>query len=343
MKSIDISVKALGDDSIHIADIYNNMAELYARKGDLDNALSFHEQSLVISSYRLGAEDPKVAKSFYNIGNILANKGELDKALEHHNDALRIRRAFDDQHDSVTDSYERIAIIIETKGDKAYRDHNYDKGLECYEKSLSIYQNRLQSMNPLSYVDVYSKKAEIYQQKGELEKALEYLHKSLAIKQENPTKDYVDLAISYHNIAKILCSKKQFDEALQYCNKALEVRRESLGDNHLLLADSYTLLADVHAQISDYDESMECLQQSLTIKINHFNGYKHLEVAETLALIGRVLMSKEDSGGAWEKIDEALKIRQGKLSEDDPKITELVQLKNQLIHSVDAQCMECRL
>ena len=337
-KSIDISVKALGDDSIHIADIYNNMAELYARKGDLDNALSFHEQSLVISSYRLGAEDPKVAKSFYNIGNILANKGELDKALEHHNDALRIRRsAFEDQHDSVTDSYERIAIIIEAKGDKAYRDHNYDEGLECYEKSLSIYQNHLQSMNTLSYVNIYSKIAEIYQQKGELEKALESLHKSLAIKLENPTKDYVDVAISYHDIAKVLCSMKQFDEALQYCNKALEVRRESLGDNHLLLADSFTLLADVHARICDYDKSIECLQQSLTIKINHFNGYEHLEVAETLALIGRVVMSKGDSNGAWEKIDKALKIRQGKLSEDDPKITELVQLKNQLINTVDAQ------
>ena len=64
-----------------MADSYNNIGEVYRRKGDLENALLQHQRALEIRTRVFGSEHPDVATSCNNIGAVYLEKGDLENAL----------------------------------------------------------------------------------------------------------------------------------------------------------------------------------------------------------------------------------------------------------------------
>ncbi|MCH7676245.1 ATP-binding protein, partial [candidate division KSB1 bacterium] len=85
--------------------------------------------------------------------------------------------------------------------------------------------------------------AQIYQDLGQLEKALEFQMKSLKIMEEILDPKHPSLATSYNNLATIYKALGQLEKALEFQMKSLKIREEILDPNHPDLATSYNNLA----------------------------------------------------------------------------------------------------
>ena len=79
---------------------------------------------------------------------------------------------------------------------------------------------------------VYNNIGSVYKNNGNLDKALEYYEKDLAICEKVLGKEHPDTAASYNNIGAVYFAKEDYETALDYFNKALIIFYEKLGENH---------------------------------------------------------------------------------------------------------------
>lgn len=105
--------------------IYNWLGLVYQRKGDIDNALFYHERSLSLA--RDLGNTKLEATELNNIASIYHDKGELDKALDYYERSLRLH---EDEKDKVA-TYNNIALIYYDKGD-------YQKAIEYLKKAIDL-------------------------------------------------------------------------------------------------------------------------------------------------------------------------------------------------------------
>ena len=99
-----------------MAEIYNNMANVYGEKCDLDKALRYYNKSFSIRLNTLGENHPDVASSYTNMAIVYKEKGELDKALEYYNKSLSIRlNTLGENHPDVATSYNNMATVYDQK------------------------------------------------------------------------------------------------------------------------------------------------------------------------------------------------------------------------------------
>ena len=66
-KSLDIRLKALGEEHPDVANTYNNMAIVYRNQGDYSKALDFYQKALDIRLKALGPEHPSTKRTIQNM------------------------------------------------------------------------------------------------------------------------------------------------------------------------------------------------------------------------------------------------------------------------------------
>jgi len=89
-----ISAFPSSKDSTHA---YCNLADAYAKKGELDKAISEYKHALVIN--------PRFANAHNNLGVAYCRKGMLDKAITEFNKALSIKPNYADAHNNLGTTY----------------------------------------------------------------------------------------------------------------------------------------------------------------------------------------------------------------------------------------------
>ncbi|CAF1272032.1 unnamed protein product [Rotaria sordida] len=67
--------------------------------------------------------------------------------------------------------------------------------------------------------------------------ALTYFQKGLEIRENKRQKNHPDLAVIYHNMAKLYLSTRQYSMAMKNIQQALEIAQEKLPSNHSHLLD----------------------------------------------------------------------------------------------------------
>ncbi len=72
----------------------------------------------------------------------------------------------------------------------------------------------------------------IYYTMGQLEKALEFQLKALAIREQVLAKNHPDLAQSYHNLSTIYFSMQEIPRALPYAQKAVDIWQSLFPNGH---------------------------------------------------------------------------------------------------------------
>ena len=141
-KSLAIWLKQLGSGHPQVLTGYNNIGEVYNKKGEYDKALEYHQKSLDIKLKQLGSNHPSLAISYHNIGLVYNIKSEHDKALEYHQKSLTIMlKQLGPDNPYIAKSYNNIGSVHQRKAE-------YDKALEYYQKSLAILLKQLGADHP---------------------------------------------------------------------------------------------------------------------------------------------------------------------------------------------------
>lgn len=143
----------------------------------------------------------------------------------------------------------------------------------------------------------------IYDDKGNVIKALEYYHKSLSIREE--LDDKLGIAVSLNNIGIIYIKQGEPEQALDYYLKSLAVKRQ-LGDKKSI-ATSLNNIAAVYKELGNLQKSIEYYTKSLLIRedIKDNKG-----IAVTLNNMGTLYKDRGSLDTALNYYNKALQIRQ---------------------------------
>ncbi|CAF3971370.1 unnamed protein product, partial [Rotaria sp. Silwood1] len=79
--------------------------------------------------------------------------------------------------------------------------------------------------------------------------ALTYFQKGLEIRQKKLPKDHPDLAVVYHNMAKLYLSTRQYNMAMKNIQQTIEIAQEKLPSTH--------------PHLSDYKETFEKIRKKM--------------------------------------------------------------------------------
>jgi len=150
---------------------FGNIGLIYSDKGDLDEALKYHEDALKIArdnGYKQGE-----AIQLGNIGLVYAGRGDLDTALKYHEDALKIAR---DIGYKLGEAFQlgNIGTIYIRKGD-------LDTALKYHEDALKIARDIGYKLGEAFQL---GNMAIVYRRKEDFNKAEKYQEESDKLKDE---------------------------------------------------------------------------------------------------------------------------------------------------------------
>ena len=300
----DRALKYLGRD-LSLLDSANLEAQLHIMEGNYEAA----EQTLP-NIYELIAEYKKMKELYANAVQVEYN------TFETYITAFTATLQFDSAaHYAMmkADRYEND-IQAQFAAGSFLKDFacNYDLALKYYNRALHIAEKNNDSIDvATSYNNIGS----VYYQKGDYDKALEYLNKALTIQKAKLGEEHTDVATSYNNIGSLYSKKGNYDKALEYLNKALTIRKAKLGDEHTDVATSYNNMGLVYSDKGDYDKALEYYNKALTIQKSNL-GEEHTDVATSYNNMGLVYSDKGDYDKALEYYNKALTIRKSKLGEE---------------------------
>jgi tetratricopeptide (TPR) repeat protein len=264
-----------------------NIGLIYSAKGDLDNALKYHEDALAIHK-EIGYGQGK-ASDLGNIGVIYKTKGDLNKALEYHQESLKIHRKLG-YGQGEANQLSNIGLIYSAKGD-------LDNALKYHEDALAIHRK-------LGYIQGEANQLGniglIYIVKGDLNKALEYHQESLKIHRGIGYRygEAADLG----NIGVIYKAKGNLDNALKYYQEALKIHREIDRQGE---ANQLGNIGLIYKDKGELDKALKYLNDARDIDVEV--GYRQGE-ANQLGNIGLIYKAKGELDKALKYLNDALKI-----------------------------------
>ncbi|MFX0091033.1 MAG: tetratricopeptide repeat protein [Candidatus Hodarchaeota archaeon] len=144
---------------------------IFWQKGDLKQALEFHQQGLTLSKELQNKQG--MALSLRKIGFVYRHKGELDLSLEYLEQGLELWKGCGSKQDVAT-TLVGIGEVYRYKGE-------LDRALEYHEQALALYKeidNKSDLLGSLNNIGL------TYYAKGDLDRAMEFLEQSLSLREE---------------------------------------------------------------------------------------------------------------------------------------------------------------
>jgi tetratricopeptide (TPR) repeat protein len=146
--------------------------------------------------------------------------------------------------------------------------------------------------------------------KGELQKAAQYLEKSVQVEITQKGEDHWDVAVSLHTLAGVLHSQGDLDGARQNLERSLQIKAQVFSaDIHPEVAASLHALAVVLQAQGDLDGARRNLERSLQIYAQVFGTDIHPSVAASLHALAGVLKDQGDLDGARRNLERSLQIK----------------------------------
>ncbi|MFX0094156.1 MAG: tetratricopeptide repeat protein [Candidatus Hodarchaeota archaeon] len=272
--------KPLAKVEVRKASLLYHKGTIYRLKGNLDQALEYHQKALTIQN-KLGKKQD-IAASLNCIGIIYDLKGDLNQALEYHQRSLVLRQEIGNKH-LIALSLHNIGVIYLLKG-------NLNQALKHYEDSLVLFEetgNKELIGSSLTNIGI------VYRQKGELDQALEYYQRSLTLREPTGNKQEIMRLLS--NIGIIYAQKGELNQALEYYQKSLELQME-IGHN---IDISITLLQIITAHLDNNSlgRAKEFLRQLQYIN----NQEKNKTISQRTRLAEALILRASSQSGDWDK------------------------------------------
>ncbi|QCK16809.1 tetratricopeptide repeat protein [Mangrovivirga cuniculi] len=190
---------------IFLANINNNLANIYGNRGDTTLMLDYYDKALVHA--RAVNSEPLISMILNNIGNTNLYQGDFDRAFENLNSALQIRKRLKG-YKSLAQSYRNLGFFYFKSGKPDSAIMYFNQSIDAAKKVGSLKE----------HVDSKEGLAKVYESIGQPEMALDHF------------KEYKLLNDSLYNerrvseLAKIE-SQYQYDKE-QLKSEAEQKRRE---------------------------------------------------------------------------------------------------------------------
>jgi len=196
-------------ESVELARLYEDVAHMLRRMGQVTEALSWAEKALLLAE-KLNALEA-VADSCIELGIELGIVGDRKKGQEYANRALRI---------ALDNDYLEIAIAAYDKVGGLLPFEEYEKRLDCWEKGLAL----TKKIGDISYYAYFlSGPVSEYMYRGELDKAKTLGEEALALAKKAGDLTYIPWNLLL--LGEIFQKLGEWDKSEQYYKEAVDISR----------------------------------------------------------------------------------------------------------------------
>ncbi len=232
-------------DSSGLAEIYNKKGEVFLNDENYKRAAEWFEKANGVSSKSTIEALYQLGDAWYSIDTV--------KSVKYY-DAARLKSAKDGNTDYQFYSARSLAFL-------AYRSHDLIKGDTYYDECVSLSK---QINTAAATAKCLSLKAWRYESETELDSALMYYQKALAIFD---SVDRGSAILQLNNISSVHISKGEFQKADDALAKAIQVSREmsdslNLGNTLQLTTFLYSRTADFSKGIANSDNAINIFRKS---------------------------------------------------------------------------------
>jgi tetratricopeptide (TPR) repeat protein len=185
-----------------------------------------------------------IAYTLQLLGNICRMKGDIDLAFDYASRSLTIFEEIRDQRGIVAS---RITL-----GHNSIMEGNLNQAIKYFKQNLSI-----KSINLLAKVDCLQALGSVYQTRGELDKALNYFQRGLALAEK--VNYYTAFVNSQLTIGGIYILKGDYKLAIEYLELGLSLAEKMNYED--LIATSLITLGIAYIQLDALDEVQKYLDR----------------------------------------------------------------------------------
>lgn len=188
----------------HIASFfYQSIADNYLQQGSFSIAVDYYQQALQASKKAVAVGQQKtldLASIHNNLGELHNYQGHFDSAMYYYQIAL-------EEYQKDADEYGQ-AYVIGNMGTVYAQTNQHIKAKSHIDSAVQMLE-RMEDMYPIAVYLTYM--ADLYQQAGDLPRALEYLQESLSIAEQHDLKQQIRDA--HQALAAFYKSQSLFDSA----------------------------------------------------------------------------------------------------------------------------------
>jgi tetratricopeptide (TPR) repeat protein len=160
-----------------------------------------------------------------------------------------------------------------------YRSGDYENALTYYQKALDSYEH-LQAYYEPPFGDdnnnmatiqkniavIYNSIGEVHRSKDNYAEALDWLNKSMTIREKIQGDSHPDTAKTYNNIALVHDSKGEYAEAVKWYRKSLTIYEKTLGSEHPDTGKVYNRLGVAYLRQDSYADAMSLFKKAAAIQ-----------------------------------------------------------------------------
>ncbi len=250
------------NDSLKIADIYNNIGVINFYRGEYEKALINMLNSVQIYEKK---EMYSVAVDNYgNIAMIYNENKNYKKAAEYCLKALNI-------YVKSGNYYQQTAQLINLANINKNMN-NLDLSTEYLNQALEIAQkNNYKKLIELAYSNL----GLVYEKKGLYDKAIDVIQKSLKINQSKSVESEVK---NLRYLGRLYKKQKKYNLALKYLNES-----EKKSEKIKLVSEYYDIYlekSELYEAMHDYQNSLKYYQKYSAVKDTIFNKEKNKQITE---------------------------------------------------------------
>ena len=178
-------------------------------------------------------------------------------------------------------------------GDYANALVQYQNARNAFEQMLPYYRQSLGDGHDntitvrKNLAAVYNALGDVCRNQKKYAEAMNWLNKSLEIREKFLGKDHPETAETYNNIALVYDGQGQYAKALEWYQKDLAVSEKTLGSNHPDTAKTYNNIGMVYFHQGNSASAMEWFKKALAIQENQ-QSYENPNAAMTYNNIAEV-------------------------------------------------------
>jgi len=216
---------------------------------------------------------PRNSDSFFCLGDSYYRSGEFKSALP----AMRQAEKLASDKEDLMYIYNELGLVLNKMGEN-------EQALQEYSRYLSIAQELGKTAEQATALNNI---AGIYSDHDELDQALDYYQKSLALNTRN--------AATYNNIAMVYSKKGDKTKAIEYIKKAIAIDEEE--GNYHQQAMHLLNLGSLQTKVQQFTEANDSLFSGLEkirkVKDAYWEGVAHHYIGELYRNMGNIALARK--------------------------------------------------
>ena len=304
-RALEILLKELGPEHVHVANTYANLGNLHSSLGETDQAKDYYERALEIQLKKLGPEHVHVANTYNSLGSLHNAMGDTYQAKGYYERALEIQlKKLGPEHVRVAGTYANLGDLLSALGET-------DQAKDYYNRALEIQLEKLGPEHVL-IANTYNSLGNLHGALGDTDQAKGYYERALEIKLKKLRPDHLHVASIYVNLGNLHSALGDTDQAKDYYKRALEIQLKKLGPEHVHVANTYKSLGSLQRALGETDQAKDYYKRALEIQLKKL-GPEHVHVANTYKSLGSLQRALGETDQAKDYYKRALEIQLKKL------------------------------